>query len=169
MYEYGNNKHVKCHEHNPYVNLKTSLATSCNPYFCNVWENYFNSFDDIYQGYNNWKNHIESFGFGDYLDNDFISGTKGFIPNSDYYDRYYGKNRWKSSTILSMSIGQGELLSTPIQMAKFSVTILQIEDFIISHILLKILKEILFHLNIKRKIIPLFLQDILKLLLMGWN
>ena len=83
-------------------------------------ENYFNSFDDIYQGYNNWKNHIESFGFGDYLGNDFKSGTKGFIPNSDYYDRYYRKNRWKSSTILSMSIGQGELLCTPIQMANLA-------------------------------------------------
>ena len=42
---------------------------------------------------------------------------------ADYYDRYYKKNRWKSSTILSMSIGQGELLSTPIQMANLAVTI----------------------------------------------
>ena len=135
MYEYGNNKGVKCHEHNPYVNLKTSLATSCNPYFCNVWENYFNSFDDIYQGYDNWKNHIESFGFGDYLGNDFTSGTKGFIPNSDYYDRYYGKNRWKSSTILSMSIGQGELLSTPIQMANLAATIANRGFYYIPHII----------------------------------
>ena len=91
MYEYGNKKHVKCHEHNPYVNLKTSLASSCNPYFCNVWENYFSSFEDIYKGYENWKNHIQSFGFGDYLGNDFVSGTRGFIPNSAYYDRYYKK------------------------------------------------------------------------------
>ena len=138
MYEYGNNKYVKCHQHNPYVSLKTSLATSCNPYFCNLWENYFDSFDNIYKAYENWKNHVKSFGFGDYLDNDFISGTKGFIPGSDYYDRYYKKNRWKSSTILSMSIGQGELLSTPIQMANLAATIANKGFYFTPHIIKKI-------------------------------
>ena len=138
MYEYGNNKYVKCHQHNPYVNLKTSLATSCNPYFCNLWENYFDSFDNIYKAYENWENHVKSFGFGDYLDNDFISGTKGFIPGSEYYDRYYKKNRWKSSTILSMSIGQGELLSTPIQMANLAATIANKGFYFTPHIIKKI-------------------------------
>ena len=140
-FEYGNNKHVRCHEHNPYVNLTTSLATSCNPYFCNLWEEYFNSFNSIYEGYEIWKKHVESFGFGNYLGNDFTSGTKGFIPDSEYYDRYYKKNRWKSSTIISMSIGQGELLVTPIQMANLSATIANRGYYITPHIIKKIEKD----------------------------
>lgn len=140
-FEYGNNKNVRCHEHNPYVNLKTSLATSCNPYFCNLWEEYFNSFNSIYEGYKIWKKHVESFGFGNYLGNDFTSGTKGFIPDSEYYDRYYKKNRWKSSTIISMSIGQGELLVTPIQMANLSATIANRGYYITPHIIKEIEKD----------------------------
>ncbi len=138
FYEYGNNKTVKCHQHNPYVNLKTSLATSCNPYFCKLWENYFSNFSNIYEGYNIWKKHVESFGFGNYLGNDFKSGTKGFIPDTEYYDKYYKKNRWKSSTILSMSIGQGELLATPIQMANLAAIIANRGYYITPHIIKEI-------------------------------
>jgi len=138
FFEYGNNKRVKCHTHPPYLNLKTSLATSCNPYFCNQWEIFYSNYNSVYKGYEVWKNHMESFGFGDYLGNDFTSGTKGFIPNSSYFDKYYRKNRWKSSTILSMSIGQGEILSTPIQMANLAATIANRGYYFTPHIIKEI-------------------------------
>ena len=57
------------------------------------------------------------------MNNDFFSGRKGLLPKADYYNNYYGKNNWNSSTIISMSIGQGELLITPIQLANVSAII----------------------------------------------
>jgi len=137
-FEFGNNKKMKCHEHPPYVNLNTALAMSCNAYFCNAWEDFFNQYETIYQGYDIWKEHMESFGLGDYLNNDFNTGNKGYIPNTSYFDKYYKKGRWKSSTILSMSIGQGEILATPIQMANLSATIANRGFYYIPHIIKEI-------------------------------
>ena len=57
------------------------------------------------------------------MNNDFVSGTKGFLPEHDYYNKYYGRKSWNSSTIISMAIGQGELLLTPIQMANIAAII----------------------------------------------
>ena len=119
-YEYGNKKIMKCHEHISPVNLETAIATSCNSYFCNMFEDLFKKYSSTSEAYNVWRRHTMSFGLGDYLNTDFISGNKGYVPKTKYYDQYYGINRWKSSTILSMSIGQGEISVTPIQMANFT-------------------------------------------------
>ena len=74
-------------------------------------ENYFDSFDNIYTALWKLEKSCIGFGLGDYLGT-ILSRTKGFIPEADYYDRYYKKNRWKSSTIYQCQFGQGELLST---------------------------------------------------------
>tara|TARA_B100001029_G_C15053559_1_gene452615 strand:+ start:135 stop:1943 length:1809 start_codon:yes stop_codon:yes gene_type:complete len=135
---YGNNKIMRCHEHSNLVNLESAIAVSCNTYFCNTWESFFDKYNSVYEGYDVWKEHVKSFGFGDYLNNDFISGKKGSIPEASYFDKYYRKGRWKSSTILSMSIGQGELLCTPIQMANLTATIANRGFYYIPHIIKKI-------------------------------
>jgi len=135
---YGNNKILKCHKHPNLVNLKDALTMSCNTYFCNLWESFYSNYNSIYEGYDVWKEHIESFGFGNYLNNDFKSGKKGYIPESSYFDKYYRKGRWNSSTILSMSIGQGELECTPIQMANLSATIANRGFYYIPHIIKEI-------------------------------
>tara|TARA_B100000925_G_C21841889_1_gene401891 strand:- start:6 stop:746 length:741 start_codon:yes stop_codon:yes gene_type:complete len=77
-------------------------------------------YDSPSEGLDIWSEHIKSFGLGNYLDYDLSIGKKGFIPESDYYDRFYGVNRWSASTTISNSIGQGEVLTTPIQMANFA-------------------------------------------------
>ena len=135
-FEFGNNRKMGCHEHPSAVNLKTAIAMSCNSYFCNVWENFYSDYNTVQEGYAVWKEHIESFGFGNYLNNDFKLGTKGFVPNADYFDKYY--KRWKSSTILSMSIGQGELLVSPIQMANLSAILANRGYYYIPHIIKEI-------------------------------
>ena len=84
-----------------------------------------------------WKEHVESFGFGNYLNNDFNSGQKGSIPKSSHWDEKYPW-RWISSTILSMSIGQGELECTPIQMANLTATIANRGFYYIPHIIKEI-------------------------------
>ena len=70
-FEFGNNRKMGCHEHPSAVNLKTAIAMSCNSYFCNVWENFYSEYNTVQEGYLVWKEHIESFGFGNYLNNDF--------------------------------------------------------------------------------------------------
>ena len=135
-FEFGNKRRMGCHEHPSPVNLKTAIAMSCNSYFCNVWENFYSEYNTVQEGYLVWKEHIESFGFGNYLNNDFKLGTKGFVPNAGYFDKYY--KRWKSSTILSMSIGQGELLVSPIQMANLSAILANRGYYYIPHIIKEI-------------------------------
>ena len=127
-YSYENDKKVSCHPHSTPVNLNTAVSISCNSYFCHIFEAYFKKFENTKNAYNSWYNHIRSFGIGEWMNNDFISGRRGFLPESNYYDNYYSKNHWNSSTIISMAIGQGEILLTPIQLANM-VTIIANRGF----------------------------------------
>jgi len=134
---YGNNKILKCHKHPNLVNLRDALTMSCNTYFCNLWESFYINYNSVYEGYDIWKEHVESFGFGNYLNNDFKSGQKGYIPESSHLDEKF-PFKWQASTILSMSIGQGELNCTPIQMANLSATIANRGFYYIPHIIKEI-------------------------------
>ena len=89
----------------------------------------------------NWANHIKSFGLGNYLGYDLSIGKKGFIPESDYYNQFYGDNRWGSSTTISNAIGQGEILTTPIQMANFAAAIANRGYYLKPHFVKKINNE----------------------------
>jgi len=118
-YDYGDNKKVDCHPHKSPISLITGIEISCNTYFCNVYEKYFNTFSSSVEAYDNWYSHVSSFGIGDFLHNDFISGSPGKLPKSTYFNTLY-KGSWNAGTIISMAIGQGELLLTPIQMANMT-------------------------------------------------
>jgi penicillin-binding protein 2 len=122
-FEYEKGKLVKCHPHKSLVNLEEAITISCNTYFCKTFTNLFKKHKTTKEAYNNWKNHISSFGIGKWMNNDFVSGEKGFLPEHKYYNKYYGRTSWNSSTIISMAIGQGELLLTPIQMANIAAVI----------------------------------------------
>jgi len=137
-YNYGNDKKVGCHIHKSPLSLKKGIAISCNAFFCNVFEHLFNKYPTTDLAYDNWYNHIKSFGIGEWMNNDFSSGRKGLLPNPDYYNRYYGKGRWKYSTIISMAIGQGELLLTPIQMANMTAIIANRGYYYTPHIVKRI-------------------------------
>jgi len=114
---------MKCHEHRSPLDLSESIATSCNAYFCNVYKAIIESYPSTYEGYDRWRKYVVSFGLGNWLNNDLPTGQKGFVPNRNYYDKIYGKKRWKSLTNLSLSIGQDALLTTPIQMANMTAAI----------------------------------------------
>ncbi len=121
---YGEEKRkMKCHEHRSPLDLSESIATSCNAYFCNVYKAIIESYPSTYEGYDRWRKYVVSFGLGNWLNNDLPTGQKGFVPNRNYYDKIYGKKRWKSLTNLSLSIGQDALLTTPIQMANMTAAI----------------------------------------------
>jgi penicillin-binding protein 2 len=118
-YGYGKDKHVGCHSHQTPLNLKKGIELSCNTYFCNVYDKYFNRFSSTIEAYDNWNSHVASFGIGSYMNNDFITGSPGQLPESSYFEKLY-KGSWNANTIISMAIGQGELLLTPIQMANMT-------------------------------------------------
>ena len=134
-FEYEKNKFVKCHPHKSYTNLEQAIAISCNTYFCKAFSETFKKFNTTKQSYNIWRNHIKSFGVGEWMNNDFVSGAKGLLPKHDYYNKYYGRTSWNSSTIISMAIGQGELLLTPIQMANIASIIANKGFYFTPHII----------------------------------
>lgn len=111
-------KSVKCHPHPP-VALEGAVQYSCNPYFCNSFRSFVDNkkFGSSENGYRKWRDYMMSFGIGKKIGVDMPHELKGLIPSTDYFDKYYGKGRWKASTIYSLGIGQGELGITPLQMA----------------------------------------------------
>tara|TARA_B100000927_G_scaffold137148_2_gene110709 strand:- start:1482 stop:3305 length:1824 start_codon:yes stop_codon:yes gene_type:complete len=139
-YEYSKKKYVGCHPHKSPLNLSKSIEISCNTYFCNLYNKYFKKFNSSKDAYENWHKHVRSFGIGNYLNNDFISGSPGKLPLSSYFNKLY-KGSWNSNTIISMAIGQGELLLTPIQMANLTAIIANRGFYYTPHIIKKIDEE----------------------------
>lgn len=114
-----------CHSHESPMSLAPSIATSCNAYFAAA---YRAMVDDEKYGSSQasmqvWRNHVRSFGYGEKLGVDIAYEQSGFIPDENFYDKLYGKRGWKGATIISNSIGQGEILATPMQIANLCAII----------------------------------------------
>ncbi len=121
---YSRNAFMGCHnQFGTISNLRKGIYNSCNTYFARTYKGIIDKYGTSSEGLDKWATHMKSFGLGNYLGYDLSIGKKGFIPESDYYNRFYGTNRWGSSTTISNSIGQGEILTTPIQMANFATAI----------------------------------------------
>ncbi|MEC8090150.1 MAG: penicillin-binding transpeptidase domain-containing protein, partial [Bacteroidota bacterium] len=139
---YGRTDFMKCHcNYGTKNQLNSGIYNSCNTYFATIYRRTIDRFEDPKKGMNIWSNHIKSFGMGNYLGYDHPTGQKGFIPNSDYYDYWYPKQRWGATTSLSNSIGQGEVLTTPIQLANMVATIANRGYFYRPHFVKKIQKD----------------------------
>ncbi|MCR9015126.1 penicillin-binding protein 2 [Aquiflexum gelatinilyticum] len=117
---------VACHNHPSPVNLFGAIRNSCNPYYHQAYraminrEVSSNTFKDTELGLNTWRESVLKFGLGSPLGIDMKNEKGGSIPSSVLYDKKYGEGRWKYSTIYSLSIGQGEMLVTPLQMANLA-------------------------------------------------
>lgn len=114
-----------CHGHASPINLVPAIATSCNSYFCWGLHDMLDSrrrYPTIQEGFEVWKNHLVSMGYGYTLGVDLPGEKRGYIPNSKFYDKVY-RSRWTSSTIISIAIGQGEITATPLQMCNLAATI----------------------------------------------
>ncbi len=103
--------------------LNKAIYNSCNTFFANAYRKSIEKFDNHGEGLNQWANYVKGFGFGDYLGYDLPTGQKGYVPTADFYDRWYPNKSWRAVTTLSNGIGQGELLTTPIQLANMAATI----------------------------------------------
>ena len=116
---------VGCHVHPSPLDLLGSIEISCNAYYCKTFRTIIEnrSLGSVEDAYKVWYKYVRSFGFGQRFNSDLPNELSGFIPTSAYYDKYHGKNRWNSISIISLAIGQGELGITPLQLANLSATI----------------------------------------------
>ncbi len=133
-YRYGN-RALGCHEHPTTLDLSGAVRHSCNTYFCNVYRDFIDNkkFDSQVVAYDKWREYILSFGFGRKLGSDFLNESGGYVPESEYYNKLY-RNSWNAHTIISLSIGQGELGCTPLQMANLAAILANRGYYYIPHI-----------------------------------
>ncbi len=123
-YQYSRHRKMACHDHASPLDLRYAVATSCNAYFCYVFRDILENpkYESVKEGYDVWREYVESFGFGNKLGSDFLDEAGGNVPTREFYDkRYYGS--WKAPTVISLSIGQGELGCTPLQMANLAAIV----------------------------------------------
>ncbi len=123
-YSYGN-IHVGCHGHQSPINLTQSIAMSCNAYYCYVLRSILDNkkYDNIEESFGKWREYVSSFGFGHKLGSDIPYELGGNVPTVNTYNKLHGKGRWKSLSIISLSIGQGELGCTPLHLANLCATV----------------------------------------------
>jgi len=127
---------VGCHTHRSPLDLEEAIQNSCNSYFCQTYRRVLENpkYQTVSEAFEKWKQYLTEFGFGIKLGTDFVNELNGFIPSPGYYDRYYGKNRWKALTVISMAIGQGEIGTTPLQMANMTAAIANRGYFYTPHV-----------------------------------
>jgi penicillin-binding protein 2 len=133
------NGHPACHSHGSPLSLVPALATSCNAYFCwglkAMMEN--KKYGSIQNAMNKWKDYMVMQGYGHPLGVDLPGEKRGMIPNSLHYDKHYNK-RWNPFTVISISIGQGEIEATPLQICNFAATVANGGYFYTPHVVKKI-------------------------------
>lgn len=146
-YKYGSGKgsFMRCHceTNGSPVALNKAIYRSCNSYFATAYRKVIEKFPTPTEGLNVWNKHAESFGLGNYLDNDLSVGQKGNIPDGNLYNKIYPNGRWRSTATISNAIGQGEVLTTPIQLANMTAAIANEGFYYIPHIAKKIKGKIL--------------------------
>ncbi len=135
-YHFGRSK-LGCHAHKSPIDFEESIMMSCNAYYCYVLRAILENdkYDEIDQALDKWREYVMSFGFGHKLGSDFPSELGGFIPDSKYYNRYYRKGGWKATTVISLSIGQGEIGCTPLQIANMCAIMANRGHYYIPHII----------------------------------
>lgn len=120
---------IGCHGPHSYDNLTEAIVHSCNPYFHEVMRRMVqgrrasNLFEDAALGLGHWTERIQRFGFGTDLGGQLPGIRKGLVPDTTLYDKFYGRRSWAYSTIYSIAIGEGELLTTPLQIANLAAII----------------------------------------------
>lgn len=116
----------RCHAHASPTSVQYALTTSCNSFFCYGLNNMLSNrtkYSSVTDAFDVWRDHMVDMGFGYPLGVDLPSEKRGFIPNSKFYSNVFGTERWNAHNIISIAIGQGEILSTPLQLANFGAMV----------------------------------------------
>lgn len=136
-FSYGAGRFMKCHD-SGLSKFNNGIYQSCNTYFCSVYRNTIDKFGNSSKGVDVWSNHVKSFGLGQFMGTDLPTGKKGNIPTSKTYERLYPNGGWRGSTIISNGIGQGEVLTTPLQLANMMAVVANKGYYFTPHIVKKI-------------------------------
>jgi len=134
---------VGCHGHGSPLPIVPALSTSCNGFFC--WGLYHmlgakEKYGTVQNAMNTWRDYMVSMGFGYKLGIDLPGEKRGLIPNAQFYDKAY-KGSWNGLTVISISIGQGEVLLTPLQIANLGATIANRGYYYVPHVVKKVQGE----------------------------
>lgn len=136
---YINGLRVGCHSHAAPLPLRPAIATSCNAFFCWGFKNFIDrKGSKAANQLEKWKNYMVKMGYGYKLGIDLPGESRGFIPNPEYYNKAHKGRPWSANTIISVSIGQGEVLATPLQIANLASTIANRGWFITPHVVKQI-------------------------------
>ncbi|PVX50712.1 peptidoglycan glycosyltransferase [Balneicella halophila] len=127
---------MNCHEHSSPVGVLSSIQNSCNPFYCHFFVDLLHNskFRSVQDGYKHWRDYVISFGLGQKLGSDFPTQRTGNIPTIEYYNKKLKRKNWVALNIVSVSIGQGELMITPLQMANMVTTIANKGYFYTPHV-----------------------------------
>lgn len=136
-YRYGGHI-MRCHCGRGSNDLLYGIALSCNSYFANTYKRAIDMKTSSEVGMEKWTAHVKSFGLGNFLGSDLPTGTSGKVPDINLYNKQYGKGRWSGTTNISNAIGQGEILTTPIQLANVMAAIANKGYYYTPHIVKKI-------------------------------
>jgi len=124
-----------CHCGGGVRNMNSGIQQSCNAYFAGVFRKIYDKYRTTDEAMDAWEKHMKSFGLGNFLGTDLPTGAPGRIPDKSYYDKWYGDGRWAASTIISNSIGQGEIAATPLQLANMTAAIANRGYFYTPHVI----------------------------------
>ena len=137
-FSYARGRFMGCHCHGGALQLHRGIFESCNSYFATAYMKTINKYSKPAQAVDIWSNHAKSFGLGQFMGYDLPTGRRGNIPDSKTYKRVYPNGGWRSTTVVSNSIGQGEILMTPIQLANMMATIANEGYYYTPHIIKRI-------------------------------
>ncbi len=126
---------IRCtHIHESPLSLVAAIRESCNSYFYQAFRSEINHFNTAAQGLEEFRKHLSEFGIGRKVGADIYSETSGNVPDVAYYDKYFGSGHWNAVTIRSLSIGQGEMLLTPLQLANMTCIVANRGYYIAPHV-----------------------------------
>ncbi len=138
-YYWAGNRKISCYNHEAHgtVNLSSAVAVSCNGYFSMVFERIMNAAGrkDILPAFSSWRENVAKFGLGRKLGLDMPNEKRGNLPTAQNYDKMYNRGGWRSSTIIPLAIGQGELDATPLQLANIECTIANHGYYYLPHLI----------------------------------
>ncbi|MEN9908450.1 MAG: hypothetical protein RLZZ540_1599 [Bacteroidota bacterium] len=140
-FSYARGRFMRCHCHGGALQLHRGIYESCNAYFGTAYMRTINKYVKPAYAVDVWSSHVKSFGLGQFMGYDLPTGKRGSIPTSKTYKRIYPNGGWRSTAIVSNSIGQGEVLATPIQLANMMATIANQGYYYTPHIIKRIKGE----------------------------
>jgi penicillin-binding protein 2 len=118
FYGCGSGRPMRCLDFGTF-NLQHAITLSDNTYFATVMQRVINNpkYPSVDSSLAVWNRYMYAFGLGHKLGVDVPSEKKGNIPTPAYYNKAFGKGKWNYCSFRSVSIGQGEVDVTPLQVA----------------------------------------------------